>query len=51
MTKYTPYKVLLGKKANIPGQLQQTPTPVYNYDNIVHNGKNCRNAIKLLEQS
>jgi hypothetical protein len=39
MTKYTPYKVLFGRKANIPGQLQQTPTPVYNYDNIVHNEK------------
>ena len=38
MTKYTPYEVLFGRKANIPGQLQQTPTPVYNYD-IVHDVK------------
>ena len=39
MTKYTPYEeVLFGRKTNIPGQLQQTPTPVYNYD-IVYDVK------------
>jgi preprotein translocase subunit YajC len=35
MTKYTPYEVLFGRKANIPGQLQQKTAPVYNYDDIV----------------
>jgi len=39
VTKYTPYEVLFGRKANIPGQLQQTPTPVYNYDDIVYDVK------------
>jgi hypothetical protein len=35
MTKYTPDEVLFGRTANIPGQLQQPPTPVYNYD-VIH---------------
>ena len=39
MTKYTPYEILFGRKANIPGQLQQKPTPVYNYDDLVHDVK------------
>jgi hypothetical protein len=39
MTKYTPYEVLFGRKANIPGQLQQRTAPVYNYDDIVHDVK------------
>jgi len=36
MTKYIPYEILFGRKANVPGQLQQRPTAVYNYDDIVH---------------
>jgi hypothetical protein len=28
MTRYTPYEILFGRKANIPGHLQQTPVPV-----------------------
>jgi hypothetical protein len=39
MTKYTPYEVLFGRKVNMPGQLQQTPAPVYNYDDLVHDVK------------
>jgi len=39
MTKYMSYEVLFRRKANIPGQLQQTPTPVYNYDDIVYDVK------------
>jgi hypothetical protein len=36
MTKYMPYEVLFGRKANIPGQLQQNTAPLYNYDDLVH---------------
>jgi hypothetical protein len=39
MTKYTPYEILFGRKANIPGHLQQAPAPVYNYDDLVHDIK------------
>jgi hypothetical protein len=39
MTKYTPYEVLFGRKANVPGKLQQQPTPMYNYDDLVHDIK------------
>ena len=39
MTKYTPCEVLFGRKANIPGQLQQKTAPLYNYDDIVHDVK------------
>jgi hypothetical protein len=39
MTNYTPYGVLFGRKANIPGQLQQTTPPVYNYYDIVQDVK------------
>jgi hypothetical protein len=39
MTMYTPYEILSGGKANIPGQLQQKTTPVYNYDDLVHDVK------------
>jgi transposase InsO family protein len=39
MTRYTPYEVLFGRKAKISGQLQQTPTPVYNFDDIVQDVK------------
>jgi hypothetical protein len=36
MTKYTPCEILFGRKANVPGQLQQQPIPMYNYDDLVH---------------
>jgi hypothetical protein len=39
MTKYTPYEVLFGRKANIPGKLQQKPVPLYNYDDLIHDIK------------
>jgi hypothetical protein len=39
MTKYTPYEILFGRKANIPGHLQQAPAPVYNYDDLLHDIK------------
>jgi hypothetical protein len=39
MTKYTPYEILFGRKANIPGTLQQIPVPVYNYDDLVYDIK------------
>jgi hypothetical protein len=35
MTIFTPYEILFGRWANIPGKLQQKPEPLYNYD-IVH---------------
>jgi hypothetical protein len=35
VTKYTPYEVLFGRIANIPGKLQRQPQPVYNLDDIV----------------
>jgi len=39
MTKFTPYEILFGRKANVPGQLQQQATPMYNYDDVVHDIK------------
>jgi hypothetical protein len=39
MTRYTPYEILFGRKANIPGHLQQTAVPVYNYDDLVYDVK------------
>jgi hypothetical protein len=39
MAKYTPYAVLFGRKANVPGQLQQPPKPLYNYDDFLHDIK------------
>jgi hypothetical protein len=39
MTKYTPYEILFGRKANIPGNLQQRPVPLYNYDDLIHDIK------------
>jgi hypothetical protein len=39
VTKYTPYEVLFGRVANIPGNLQQAPQPLYNFDDIVMNIK------------
>ena len=39
MTRYTPYEILFGRKANVPGQLQQASAPIYNYDDLVHDVK------------
>jgi len=39
MTKYTPHEILFGRNANVPGKLQQQATPVYNYDDLVHDIK------------
>jgi transposase InsO family protein len=58
MTKYTPYEVIFGRKANMPGQLQQTPAPVYIYDDLVHDVKRklqecheiARTNLKLTKQ-
>ena len=33
--KYTPYEVLFGRKANLPGNLQRAPQVSYCYDNYV----------------
>jgi transposase InsO family protein len=46
VTKYTPYEVLFGRTANIPGKLQRQPQPLYNFDDIVRDIKykmqNCQ---------
>ena len=39
MTKYTPYEILFGRKANIPGYLQYKSLPSYNYDDLIHDIK------------
>ena len=39
ITKYTPYEVLFGGQANIPGQLQHKTAPLNNYDDFVHDVK------------
>ena len=39
MTRYTPYEILFGRKANVPGQLQQATAPTYNCDDLVHDVK------------
>jgi len=39
MTKFTPYEVLFGRRARIPGQLQRKSV-TYNYDDIVCDIKN-----------
>ena len=36
VTKFTPYELLFGRIAKIPGMLQQKPQPLYNYENLVH---------------
>lgn len=56
MTKFTPYEVLFCRKANVPGQLQQAPTPVYNYDDMIRDVKEklqkCHESAKVnLKQS
>lgn len=49
-TKFSPYEILYGRKCNIPGTLQTTPQPLYNYDDIVQNVKfkmqNCHQVAK-----
>jgi hypothetical protein len=35
VTRFTPYEVLFGRIANIPGNLQRQPTPLYNLEDIV----------------
>jgi len=39
MTKYTPYEIVFGREANLPGQLEQRTALLYNYDDIVYNVK------------
>jgi len=39
MTKCTPFEIVFGRKANLPGQLQQKTAPLYNYDDLVHDVK------------
>jgi hypothetical protein len=50
VTKYTPYEVLFGRTANIPGKLQRQPQPLYNFDDIVVDIKqkmqNCHHVAK-----
>jgi hypothetical protein len=49
ITKYTPYEILFGRVANLPGKLRQ-PQPVYNFDDIVLDIKqkmqNCQQIAK-----
>jgi hypothetical protein len=46
VTRYTPYEVLFGRIANIPGNLQRSPQPLYNFEDIVleikHKMQNCQ---------
>ena len=44
VTKFSPYTLLFGRKCNLPGILQKTPQPLYNYDDLVK-------SIKLKMQS
>lgn len=50
ITKFTPYEILYGRRCNIPGILQSTPQPLYNYDDIIQNVKfkmqNCHKIAK-----
>lgn len=39
ITKFTPYELMFGRRANIPGQLQQEPQPLYNYESLVQSIK------------
>jgi hypothetical protein len=39
VTKFMPYELLFGRKANIPGKLQQKPQPLYNYESLIHDIK------------
>lgn len=59
-TKYTPFELVYGRLANLPGALQKAPTsPLYNYDDFVLNTKHKmqvsheiakRNLIKAKEE-
>lgn len=35
VTKFTPYELLFGRKANLPGTLQSKPQPLYNMEDLV----------------
>ena len=35
VTKFTPYELLFGRKANIPGSLSKQPQPLYNMEDLV----------------
>ena len=39
VTKFTPYELLFGRKANIPGSLCKQPQPLYNMEDLVQNLK------------
>lgn len=34
-TKFTPFELMFGRKANLPNVLKREPTPIYNYDDYV----------------
>lgn len=34
-TRYTPYELLFGRIASLPGKLQRQPPPLYNFDDLV----------------
>ena len=46
VTKFTPYEVLFGRIANIPGKLQRKTQPLYNFEDIVmdikHKMQSCQ---------
>jgi hypothetical protein len=50
VTRFTPYEVLFGRVANIPGKLQRKPQPLYNFDDIVleikHKMQSCQQLAK-----
>jgi hypothetical protein len=50
ITRYTPYEVLFGRTANIPGRLQRQPQPLYNFDDVVKDIKykmqNCQQVAR-----
>jgi hypothetical protein len=50
VTRYTLYEVLFGRVANIPGNLQRKPQPLYNFDDVVMEIKymmqNCQQLAK-----
>jgi hypothetical protein len=47
MTKFTPNEILFGRKANIPGSLQHTSVPSYNYDDLIHDIKRLHERHKV----
>jgi hypothetical protein len=50
VTKYTPYEVIFGRIANIPGKLQRYPKSLYNFDDVVleikHRLQTCQQLAK-----